>query len=155
MDNKLLIIILIVIIVSIVLYSNYFMYNPINPTNSTNSTKIYETFADKYYKNPQDIIAHDGEMKFEYLKDPFFSKRIINKYYLNDDKKINGVKIHRYPYKNPVPNCASSADFYPNVYSANPSLHCRRNVKNNRTTWWWHKFDTQAVDLYNKYSVYR
>jgi hypothetical protein len=147
MNNILLIIILIIIIVSILIYNNL-NPNP-NPNPNPNTIKIYDTFEDTYYKNPQDIIANDGKMKFNFLKDPYYSQKIINEFYLNDDKKINGVKVNYHPYINPVPNCPISADFIPYVYSANPSLHCRRRPEK------WHKFDTRANDIYNQYSIYR
>lgn len=143
MNNKLLIIILIIIIVSIIIYNKY---KPI---------KIYDTFADKYYKDPQEKIENDGKMMFEFLKDPYYSQKIINQYYLNDDKKINGVKVNYHPYAKPVPNCPSSADTTPYIYSANPALHCRRNIGNNNTSWWWRKYDTRAQDIYNQYSIRR
>ena len=93
-------------------------------------------------------------MTFEYLK-PYASQKTIKKYYLDDDIKIKGVKVNHHPYINPYPNCASSADTTPYIYSVNPSLHCRRNIGNNNTTWWWRKYDTRAQDIYNQYSIRR
>ena len=144
MNNKLLSIILIIIIVIIVIYNNKYDF-----------IKNKDMFSNRRYTDPQDIIKNDGKATYDYLNDPNYSRNILKQYYLNDDKKYKGVKINNHPYKNPVPNCPSSADFYPYVYSANPSLHCRRNIGNNYTKWWWHKYDTRAVDIYNQYSIHR
>ena len=146
MNNKVLSIILIIIIVIIVIYNNNIKYDFI---------KNKDMFTNQRYINPQDIIKNDGQMTFEYLNDPNYKKNVLNTFYLNDDIKYNGVKVNYHPYKNPVPNCPSSADLNPYVYSANPLLHCRRNVGNNYTKWWWHKYDTRAVDIHNQFSIHR
>ena len=129
MNKKLLIIVIVVLTLTTVL-----IYNKYNTIKN----------KDKF---------NDGKMTFNYLNDPFYSQNILKKYYIDDDKKINGVKVNYHPYLVPVPNCPSSADLVPLVYSADPSLHCRRNVGN--TTTWWRKFDTEAQEIFNKYSIHR
>jgi len=137
-------IILIIILIIIMIYNIYNIYNPI---------KIKDTFLDPV--NPQNVIANDGKMDFKYISDPNYTKNILNKYYINDDTKKNGVNVNQHIYKNPVSNCRSSQDLNPYVYSADISLHCRRNVRNNYNTAWWHKYDTIAQDIYNLYGVRR
>ena len=150
MNNKLLIIILIIIIVTIVIYNKY---NHIKTNHiKINPIKTKDTFLDPI--NPQNVIANDGNMSFDYLTDPYYSQKILKKYYIDDDKKQYGVKLNKHIYKNMVPNCKSSTDLNPYVYSADISLHCRRNVGWANTTWW-HKYDTIAQDIYNNYGVRR
>ena len=145
MNNKLLSIILIIIIVIIVIYNN--KYDFINNN---------DMFKNQYYTNPQDIIKYDGNMTFDYINDPNYTIKVLGEYYVNDDRKINGIKWNYHPYKNSVPNCENSRDLNDGrIYSANPSLHCRRNVGNDKTKWWWNKYDTKAVDIYNQYSIHR
>ena len=142
MNKKLLIIVIVVLTLTTVLIYNKY-----------NTIKNKDKFTDGKIMDPQEIIKNDGKMTFNYLNDPFYSQNILKKYYIDDDKKINGVKVNYHPYLVPVPNCPSSADLVPLVYSADPSLHCRRNVGN--TTTWWRKFDTEAQEIFNKYSIHR
>lgn len=48
------------------------------------------------------IPSNDGKMKFDYLTNPNYSRDIINKYYLNDDSKTNGIRnvYHKFQQKN-------------------------------------------------------
>ena len=41
----------------------------------------------------------DGKMIFDYLINPNYDKEVLNKYYLNDDKIINGYKLANHYYQ--------------------------------------------------------
>ena len=55
-----------------------------------------ETFL---IRNNPDFV--DGQMNFNYLVDPNYTQSILNRYYINDDTKINGqrVVVHPNQYK--------------------------------------------------------
>lgn len=42
---------------------------------------------------------NDGKMLFDYLTNKNYGENIINKYYQNDDTKINGINVINHPYK--------------------------------------------------------
>ena len=65
---------ILILILFVLLYSLYIAYEYDNNTLKIydHKIKIYDTFEDTYYKNPQDIIANDGKMKFNFLKDPYY-----------------------------------------------------------------------------------
>jgi len=42
---------------------------------------------------------NDGKMIFNFLQDPNYDNNIIQKYYLNDDTKINNTRIIFHPYQ--------------------------------------------------------
>jgi len=48
------------------------------------------------------VPSNDGKMNFDYLTNPNYSRDIINKYYLNDDSKLNGIRnvYHKFQQKN-------------------------------------------------------
>lgn len=43
---------------------------------------------------------NDGKMTFEYLNSPNYTNNVLSRYYINDDKKINGTRIIQHPYQN-------------------------------------------------------
>ncbi len=43
--------------------------------------------------------ANDGKMTFNYLTNKNYGKNILNKYYQNDDTRINGVRAVYHPYQ--------------------------------------------------------
>ena len=86
MNNKLLIIILIIIIVIIIIYNNKYIFIQQN-----------DMFGNIKYYDPQAVIANDGKMNFDFLNDPQYTNKILNEYYLNDDMKLNGVKLNYHP----------------------------------------------------------
>tara|TARA_Y100000389_G_C17426390_1_gene499793 strand:+ start:1208 stop:1561 length:354 start_codon:yes stop_codon:yes gene_type:complete len=45
---------------------------------------------------------NDGNMTFDYLLDNNYKNDVLNKYYINDDIKVNGkrLNIHHYQFKN-------------------------------------------------------
>ena len=132
--TKTLIIILIIIIIIIILLNKYNFFK-----------------KDNFFviSNPKDIFDNDGKMKFDYLNDPYYTENVLKKYYINDDKKLNGVKVNSHIYANSYPNCENARDTVPYVYSGDISFHCRR--KNG----WWNKYDTLSQDIYNLYGVRR
>ena len=81
---------------------------------------------------------NDGKMTFNYLKDNNNTKNILNKYYMNDDTKINGTRIVYHPYQ--------QKNFL-NLYG-NP---------NNQTSYKgaFNGFDTIGEYMYNQYGVRR
>ena len=150
MNKKLFIIILIIILILILL-----LIQILSILQDKYNTKIIkDKFTDGRSMSPQEIIENDGKMTFNYINDPNYSNRIISQYYLDDDIRIAGMKVNSHPYKVPVPNCPSSADLLPYIYSATPSKHCRRNIGADGKSWW-RKYDTEAQDIYNIHGVYR
>ena len=140
MYNKLLVFlsIIIIIIVLIILYYK---------------NKKYDTFA--IPKTPKEINDNDGNMTFEFLNNEN-TNYVLDKYYINDDTKINGVRVNYHPYQehvnNPVIVDAYSKylqnSAYPYIYG-NPKLHIQR------TPGQWNKYDTKAQDIYNQYGIRR
>lgn len=43
--------------------------------------------------------ALDGKMKYDYLTSKDYGKKILNKYYTNDDTVIGGVRVIYHPYQ--------------------------------------------------------
>ncbi len=148
MNKKLFIIILLIILILLLIQILSILQDKYN-------TKIIkDKFTDGKSMSPQEIIENDGKMTFNYINDPNYSNRIISQYYLDDDIRINGMKVNSHPYTVPIPNCATSVDLRPFIYSVTPSKHCRRNIGANDKSWW-RKFDTEAQELYNIHGVYR
>ena len=59
---------------------------------SYNNCKDKFTLKDLNYEN-------DGNMNFDYLLDINHKNSVLNKYYLNDDLKINGRRLISHPYQ--------------------------------------------------------
>jgi len=45
---------------------------------------------------------NDGKMNFDYLVNPNYKNNILSRYYIDDDKKINGSRIIQHPYQNSI-----------------------------------------------------
>lgn len=45
---------------------------------------------------------NDGKMHFDYLINPNYKNNILSRYYVDDDKKINGSRIVQHPYQNSI-----------------------------------------------------
>ena len=142
MNKKVLMLIMLIMLIILIILLQY-KYNP-------NPIIIKDKFT---VLDPQAIIKNDGKMKFDYITDPYYGQKILKKYYIDYDKKINGRKVNDNPYKYPSPNCANAAEDEPLIFSANPSLHCRRG--GGKMPKWWNKYDTEAQEIYNQYSIYR
>ena len=88
---------------------------------------------------------NDGHMKFDYIEDPNYTTKLLYKYYVDDDIKLNGEKINRHPYEKARPNCrVDGARRY--VYGR---AWCQRKPGA------WHKHDTYGQDIYNFYGIRR
>ena len=44
--------------------------------------------------------AYDGKMQYKFLTNSDYTKNILNKYYVNDDTKINNKRVINHPYQN-------------------------------------------------------
>lgn len=42
---------------------------------------------------------NDGKMRFGYLTNPNYANMILMRYYVNDDKKIGGIRLVSHPYQ--------------------------------------------------------
>jgi len=64
------------------------------------SYKQYQTFRKDTFISQRDTkIETDGNMSFDYLIKKNYTKNILDKYYLNDDTKINGKRLVNHPYQ--------------------------------------------------------
>ena len=65
---------------------------------------------------------NDGKMRFDYLNNPNYKNNILSRYYVDDDKKINGSRIVQHPYQNSYLSYSQGAlrKHYGNLYW-NPS----------------------------------
>jgi len=79
---KLLFIIFILLFICLIICSNYIK-----------ELKI-EMFLSKYM-DP----SLDGKINYSYLRNPDYTKDILNKYYLNDDTRKFSIKYNYYPLK--------------------------------------------------------
>ena len=114
----------------------------------------YDTFADP--KNPRDIIANDGNMNFNFLKSEN-SQYVLNTYYINDDKKINGKRVNFHPYQEQVANIPPPVRTYSKYLqnTAYPFIYGKPEFHRQRSSGQWNKYDTLARHYYNKYGVRR
>ena len=70
-----------------------------------NNYKYSSKYSSKYnnidtFQSQRDInIENDGNMKFNYLIDKNYTNTILQKYYLNDDIKINGMRVVNHPFQ--------------------------------------------------------
>ena len=144
MYNKLLLFISIIIIIFILIIILY----------KYNFNNNYDTFAVPL--SPKEIIENDGHMNFNFLKDEH-TNYVLRTYYINDDMKINGVRVNYHPYQEQVLNKPAPIDTYskylqnpayPYIYG-NPKLHAQR------TPGQWNKYDTISQEIYNKYGIRR
>jgi len=61
----------------------------------------YNNYIDKFIDKNLNY-ENDGNMTFDYLLDNNYKNNVLNKYYINDDIKVNGnrLNIHHYQVKN-------------------------------------------------------
>lgn len=95
------------------------------------------TFLNQKHVN----AANDGNMKFDYLNEPNYSKNILDKYYLNVDKKINGVNVCKFFFQKKFPNGDKS--IYGNVLN-------HLEIPGS-----WGNYSTFSDYMYNTYGVRR
>ena len=120
-----LIFILIIIIIYLYQNNNYNYYNKYNNIDT--------------FQSQRDInIENDGNMKFNYLIDKNYTNTILQKYYLNDDTKINGMRVVNHPFQK-----KNVLNLYGNPFNQleKPGV--------------WGKFNTFSDYIYNIYGVRR
>ena len=88
----------------------------------------------------------NGIMTFDFLKDEN-TNNVLNKYYMDNDKRINGKTINYNPYRYALPNIPVEGA-PPYIYGIVLN-HYQRKPKV------WHKYDTYAQDIYNAYGIRR
>ena len=59
----------------------------------------YNNYIDKFISEKELNYENDGNMKFEYLLNDNHKNIILNKYYLNDDIKVNSKRLNIHPYQ--------------------------------------------------------
>jgi hypothetical protein len=144
MYNKLLLFISIIIIIFILIRTIHNKYY----------INRYDTFATP--KSPKEINDNDGHMNFNFLKDEH-TNYVINKYYLDDDKKINGKRVNIHPYQEQVLNNPVPIDRYSQYLqgTAFPYIYGNPRLHKQRTPGQWNKYDTVSQEIYNKYGIRR
>jgi len=85
------IVMVIVIVLIIIILSRQSNRMAKNDQNEKQNEKEYFLV-----KNDPD---NDGKMRFGYLTNPNYANSILSRYYINDDKKIGGVRLVPHPYR--------------------------------------------------------
>ena len=99
----------------------------------------YQYFKKDTFISQRDAnIENDGNMKFDYLIKNNYTKNVLDKYYLNDDKKINGKRVVNHPYQKKN---------YLNLYG-NPFNQLSTSGR-------WGGYDTYSEYIFNNYGVRR
>ena len=89
---KLFILFILSLLVIILILTHLKNRNGNNKNNENNNNVSNETFL---IRNNPDFV--DGQMNFNYLVDPNYTQSILNRYYINDDTKINGQRVIFHP----------------------------------------------------------
>ena len=85
------------IIITIILFVYTYLCNKNLFNQNYFSFNVIDNFITPQNANTlQDFIPVNT---YKYLQDSNYTKKIINKYYLNDDTKINGSRIVNHPYQ--------------------------------------------------------
>jgi hypothetical protein len=94
-----------IIIISIIISIIFFKTNKKevsrysnNNSNYNNSSNSNTRKIDRFISSFNDPLK-DGKMKFDYLTNKKYSQNIVDKYYLNDDTRINRVRTVYHPYQ--------------------------------------------------------
>ena len=91
----------------------------------------------------QENYNNDGNMTFDFLSSEN-TTNVLEKYYLNDDIKINGTRVNYHKYQ----TRKQTNGFNPYIYGE-PESHRQRSP--NR----WNRYDNFAHDIYNTYRFRR
>jgi len=75
------------------LYINY----PNNPNNPNNQKNLKNLKKQKENFRANSNLLSSDLMNFEYITNPNYTINILNTYYLDDDKKINGIRNIEHP----------------------------------------------------------
>lgn len=105
----LILLLLIIIFISNIIISNIILSNIILYSKNTNKEKFITVNNDP---------DNDGKMTFDYLNNPNYTNNILSRYYIDDDKKINGIRIIQHPYQksNTIQIQGSPRKYYGNLY---------------------------------------
>ena len=121
-------------------------------SNNYHNKETFSTPTPTFIFTPLPTVAFDsngyknGIMTFDFLKDTN-TNDVLTKYYMDNDKKINGVKINNNPYRYAFPNIPVEGA-PPYIYGIVLN-HYQRKPKV------WNKYDTYAQDIYNAYGIRR
>jgi hypothetical protein len=98
----------------------------------------HNNYKDKFFNEKILNYENDGKMNFDYLLNSNHKTNILNKYYLDDDIKVNGRRLNTHPYqfKN-----------YKNLYGIVDYQHTDNNN--------YGAYNTFADYIYNIYGVRR
>lgn len=69
------------------------------PNKMDKNEKQNEKQNEKEYFIVKNDPDNDGKMRFGYLTNPNYANSILSRYYINDDKKIGGVRLVPHPYR--------------------------------------------------------
>ncbi len=129
----------ILLIVSILLIIVLYYINDKNRKNyQYNKHQQNNQNQDTFISQKDENAYNDGNMKFDYLIKKNYTNNVLKKYYLNDDTKINGIRIVYHPYmkKNHL-----------NLYG-NPNNQYSTRGR-------WGNYDTYSEYILNNYGVRR
>ena len=59
----------------------------------------YNNCKDTFFNEKDLNYENDGKMNFDYLLNSNHKTNILNKYYLDDDIKVNGRRLNTHPYQ--------------------------------------------------------
>ena len=106
MYKKIFIYILLILLICLV--ASY--YNKQQHINNTYNKERF--FAQQYDPN------NDGNMKFNYLVSPNYTTNILSRYYINDDTRVNNVRVINHPNQN-IKNIGYNSKYYGNLGGSN------------------------------------
>ena len=112
--NLLLLIVLVILVLIVfvmlmldLLYRMYAIYfNNNNNKNQSETFRSVNYIKAVNYNDPK----NDGKLKYKYLYDTNNTSNIVNKYVINDDKKINSNRVIYHPYQ------LKQSEYYGNPY---------------------------------------
>lgn len=61
---------------------------------------INNTYNKERFFAQQNDPNNDGNMKFNYLVSPNYTTNILSRYYINDDTRVNNVRVINHPNQN-------------------------------------------------------
>ena len=146
----------IIFIFMFIIIKNIYQNNNNNNNNNNKYDSKYNSkynTTDKFINLTEKNVGNDGTMNFNYLTDKNYTENILNTYYLNDDTKINNVRIVEHPFQKKLS--------YSNTYG-NPGYNRSRQISwgigngillssvNN-----WGNYSTFSDYIYNTYGVRR
>ena len=157
------------IFLTIIFIFMFIIIKNIYQNNNNNNNKYDSKYNSKYNTTDKFInlteknVENDVTMNFNYLTDKNYTENILNTYYLNDDTKINNVRIVEHPFQKKLP--------YSNTYG-NPDYNISRKITWSPSRNWgrggpvgsgillssvnnWGNYSTFSDYIYNTYGVRR